>query len=252
MFHIFKATLSDPSLLINSVSTIAELIDEGLFKITKEGITFVAADRAMVAVVDFSLSASAFEQFEIDNDQSMGLNVGHLLSVLRRASGSDKLSISLEDSKLEIVIKGESRRKFVVPLLELSQEEVPPINQLEFATKVEIKPDVLQSGIDDAEIVSDSVLFETSPGKFVMRAEGDVSRAELELENGNAALISLTATGDVKSRYPLDYLKKMVKASKIADSVSLEFGQDYPMKIGFKSGDKASLKFVLAPRVSDE
>lgn len=249
---MFRATLTDPSLLINSVSTIAELIDEGIFKVTQSGIGLVAADRAMVAVVDFNLSSSAFENFELDKDQTIGLNVGNLLSVLRRATGSDKLSLSLQDSKLEIVITGESRRRFVVPLLDLSQEEVPPIEQLEFAAKVELKPGVLQSGIDDAEIVADSILFETSPNKFVMRAEGDVSRAELELETGNPSLINLLADNSVKSRYPLDYLKKMIKAAKIADSVSLEFGQDYPMKLGFKSGDKVSLRFVLAPRVSED
>ncbi len=248
---MFRATLTDPSLLINSVSTIAELIDEGIFKVTQSGISLVAADRAMVAVVDFNLASSAFEQFELDKDQTIGLNVGNLLSVLRRATGSDKLSLSLQDSKLEIGITGESRRRFVVPLLDLSQEEVPPIEQLEFAARAELKPEILQHGIDDAEIVADSVLFETSPNKFVMRAEGDVSRAELELEKGNTSLINLFAENSVKSRYPLDYLKKMIKAAKIADSVSIEFGQDYPMKLGFKSGDKASLKFVLAPRVSD-
>ncbi len=249
---MFRATLTDPSLLINSVSTIAELIDEGIFKVTQSGIGLVAADRAMVAVVDFNLASSAFENFELDKDQTIGLNVGNLLSVLRRATGSDKLSLSLQDSKLEIVITGESRRRFVVPLLDLSHEEVPPIEQLEFATRAELKPDILQSGIDDAEIVADSILFETSPNKFVMRAEGDISRAELELETGNPSLINLLAENSVKSRYPLDYLKKMIKAAKIADSVSLEFGQDYPMKLGFKSGDKASLKFVLAPRVSED
>jgi len=72
------------------------------------------------------------------------------------------------------------------------------------------------------------------------------------LEKGNDGLINLETEDDTKSRYPLDYLKKMIKAGKIADSVTLQFAQDYPMKIGFKSGDKVSLQFVLAPRVSEE
>ncbi len=43
----------------------------------------------------------------------------------------------------------------------------------------------------------------------------------------------------------------MVKAAKIADSVTIRFGQDYPMKLEFKAGDKAGISFILAPRVSD-
>jgi proliferating cell nuclear antigen len=249
---MFKSRLTDPSLFINSIATIGELIDEGIFKLEKDGISFIAADRAMVAVVDFKISSTAFENYELDAEQSIGLNVTNFLSVLKRCGSGDKLSLSLQDNKLEVLIENSSKRRFVVPLLDLSKEEVPPIDQLEFTAKAIIKPDVIQSGIEDAEIIADAVLFEISGNKFIMKAEGDVSKAELELERGNEALIDLKADGEIRSRYPLGYLKKMIKASKIADSVSIQFGQDYPMKLEFKAGDKASLTMVLAPRVSEE
>jgi proliferating cell nuclear antigen len=248
---MFKATLGNVGLLTDSISTIAELIDEGLFKLGKDGISLVAADRALVAVVDFKILSSAFEKYEADEEKSIGLNITNLLSVLKRASADDKVTLTLQDSKLEIVLQNASRRRFVLPLLDLSQEEVPPVDQLEFAVSAELKPAVLQSGIADAEIVADSVLFEASPSRFGMRAEGDISSAQLELERGNQSLIELTGTVEVKSRYPLDYLKKMIKGAKIADSVKLNWGQDYPMKIEFKSKDKAQLSFVIAPRVAE-
>ena len=248
---MFKATLAEPQLLTTPLSTIAELIDEGQFKITKDGISLVAADRAMVAVVDFNILSIAFEKYEVDEDQTIGLNIVNLLSVLKRSSANDKVTFTLHGNKMEVLIEGGSKRKFTVPLLDLSQEEVPPVSQLEFAANAELKPEILQSGVDDAEIVADSILFETSDDKFLMRAEGDISRAELELEKGNQALIDLKANGQVKSRYPLDYLKKMMKASKMADSVVIRFGQDYPMKLEFRAGDKARLNMILAPRVSE-
>lgn len=249
---MFKATLKDIGLMSDSISTIAELIDEGIFKITKDGISLIASDRAMVAVVDFKLSSSAFEKFDIDKEQSIGLDIPNFLSVLKRASGEDNVTFNLQDSKLEVVLENASRRRFVLPLLDLSQEEIPAIDQLEFSTRAEVKSDVLQSGIADAEVVADSVLFEAAPSRFGMRAEGDISSTQLELEKDNKSLVELKAGGEIKARYPLDYLKKMIKATKLADSVALEWGQDYPIKISFKSGDKVSLQFVLAPRVSEE
>jgi len=248
---MFKATLGNVGLLTDSISTIAELIDEGLFKLGKDGVSLVAADRALVAVVDFKILSSAFEKYEVDEEKSIGLNITNLLSVLKRASAEDNATLTLQDSKLEIVLQNASRRRFVLPLLDLSQEEVPPVDQLEFAVSAELKPAVLQSGIADAEIVADSVLFEASPSRFSMRAEGDISSAQLELERGNQSLIELTGNVEVKSRYPLDYLKKMIKGAKIADSVKLNWGQDYPMKLEFKSKDKITLSMILAPRVSD-
>ena len=249
---MFKATLKEVSLLRNSIATIGELIDEGIFKIEKDGISMIAADRAMVAVVDFKILSKAFEKYDIDKEQSIGMSVGNLLSVLKRAGAGDKISFNLQDAKLEIVLENSSRRRFVIPLLDLSQEEVPPIDQLEFTAKAQINPEIIESGIADAEVVADSVLFEGNDGKFGMRAEGDVSSAHLELERGNEALMELKTDGDVKARYPLSYLRKMLKAAKISDSVTLEWGQDYPMKLGFKAADKVNLEMILAPRVIEE
>lgn len=249
---MFKATLVNVRLFIDPISSIAELIDEGLFKINKEGISLVAADRAMVAVVDFKIQSSAFEKFEVDAEQNLGMNIGNLLSVLKRTGGGEKITFNLLDSKLEIMMENESKRRFTIPILDLSKEEVPPIDQLEFTTSVQIKPDILQSGVDDAEVVADSILIEATGSRFAMRAEGDISKAELELEKGNKNLIELKSDGETKARYPLDYLKKMIKGSKIADSVSIEWGQDYPMRISFKAGDKVSLTYILAPRVSED
>jgi len=248
---MFKATIADVDLLRDSISTIAELIDEGIFKITKDSISLVAADRAMVAVVDFKILSTAFEKFDADQEQAIGMNIGNLLSVLKRAGAGDKITFNLQDAKLEIVLENSSRRRFVIPLLDLSQEEIPPIEQLEFTAKAELKPEIIESGIADAEVVADSVLFEASLGKFGMRAEGDVSSTHLELEKGNEVLLDLKVDGETKARYPLDYLKKMIKAAKIADSVTIEWGQDYPMKLSFKAGDKVSLKMILAPRVME-
>jgi proliferating cell nuclear antigen len=248
---MFKASLKEVSLLVNSISTIAELIDEGIFKLSKDGISLLASDRAMVAAVDFKISSSAFEEYEIDKEQSIGLDIPNFLSVLKRASAQDKATFTLQDSKLEIVLENSSRRRFVLPLLELSQEEVPRIDQLEFSTKAVLSSDVLESGIADAEVVADAVVFEASPSHFIMRAEGDISSTQLELEKGNKALAELKAAGSVRARYPLDYLKKMIKAAKLADSVSLEWAQDYPLKMGFEVEGKLSLNFVLAPRVEE-
>lgn len=249
---MFSVKLSDPKLFVNAVSTIGELIDEGIFNLNKDGISFIAADRAMVSVVDFKMASSAFDEYNIDSEQKIGLNITNLLSVLKRVGSDDKLTLNLQDSKLEIKLEGKSKRRFVVPLLDISQEEIPPISQLEFPAKVEVKPHILESGIEDADIISDAVLFETLNDKFIMRAEGDVSKAELELERGNESLLSLETSSEVKSRYPIDYLKKMVKAAKIADSVTIRLGQDYPMKLEFRAGDKVSISFVIAPRVSED
>lgn len=244
--------MSDSGLLKDSISTIGELIDEGIFKINKNGLSLIAADRAMVAVVDFKLPATVFDEFNVDKEQTIAINMTNLVSVLKRIGPNEKLELNLKDNKLEIIMTNSSKRKFTVPLLDISQEEIPPIDQLEFTAKVKVKADVLKSGIDDAIIVSDSIVLEAASNRFSMKATGDISSAELTLEKGNEALLDLNVTGIVKSRYPLEYLKKMIKASKLASEANLRWSKDYPMRMDFITVDKVSMGFILAPRVSEE
>jgi proliferating cell nuclear antigen PCNA len=244
--------MSDSSLLRDSISTIGELIDEGIFKVDKNGLSLIAADRAMVAVVDFKLPATIFDKFEVDKEQTIAVNMTNLVSVLKRIGGNEKLELELKDNKLEIKMKNASTRKFMVPLLDITQEEIPPINQLDFKARVKVKADILKNGIEDADIVSDSIVFEASKDSFNLRASGDISSTELTLEKGNDALLDINATGIVIARYPLDYLKKIIKASKLADEINLRWSKDYPIRMDFTSVDKVSLGFVLAPRVSEE
>jgi len=249
---MFKAIIKDTGFFKDAISTIAELIDEGIFKVNKDGMSIIAADRAMVAVVDFKMLPTAFEEFNVDGEQNIAVNLVNFVSILKRASGNDKITLELKDNKLSLTIKNASTRHFVLPLLDISEEEMPPIDQLEFKSTVALKSDVLKNGIEDAEVVSDSIIFEASPNNFNLKAEGDVSSAQLVLEKGDEALAELNVAETIKSRYPLDYLKKMIKASKISDLVTAKWSTDYPMKLIFTAKDKGQMNFILAPRVSEE
>lgn len=249
---MFKLTMSNSGLLKDSISTIGGLIDEGIFKVNKNGLSLMAADRAMVAVVDFKLPATVFDEFEVGEERDVAVNMTNLVSVLKRVKSNDKLTIELKDNKLKVTMKNSSVRRFTIPLLEISKEEIPPIDKLNFNAKAKIKADVLKYGIEDGDVVSDSIVFGATKDKFNLKATGDITSSELTLKKGNESLLDLKVTGDVISRYPLDYLKKMMKASKLANEMTLQWSKDYPIKIGFKDVDRMELNFVLAPRVQEE
>ena len=250
---MFKAVTKDPKLLRDSIDTISQLIDDGLFKIKKDGIELMAADRAMVSFVDFRLKSSTFDEYECDKEASIGLNLLNFLTVLKRANSNDKLILSLDEkeNKLEVALEGDSKRKFAIPLIEISKEDMPQIDQLKFGASASVRSDILEQGITDAEIVADSVLIELSPESLRMLAEGNSSRAELNLEKGNSALSGLDAEEKVSSRYSLEYLRKMIKGSRISENVKVMMGKDFPLKFEF-SGDNAFLAMVLAPRIAEE
>ncbi|RLJ09880.1 MAG: proliferating cell nuclear antigen (pcna) [Candidatus Aenigmatarchaeota archaeon] len=247
---MFKITLSDTELLKNTIPIIAEIIDEGVFTIDKNGMSLLCPDRTMVSVVDFKLPASAFEKFEVDSTTTIGLNLSRFASILKRIKGGEKITLepSEDNSRLRVVVEGDSKRVFEIPLLDVKMES-PPIDQLKFKGRVEVSSNLLEDGISDAEIVGDSVVFEADPECFRIYSKGDVTSTELEVKGNNG--VKIDTSEKIRARYPLEYLKKMIKVGKLSKQAVIEFGTDYPMRMEFTLPDKLQLRFILAPRIEE-
>ena len=44
----------------------------------------------------------------------------------------------------------------------------------------------------------------------------------------------------------------MIQGSKLSDTVTIRFNNDYPLKVEYKAMDKLMLSFILAPRVDND
>ncbi len=250
---MFSASTTNTKILKDSIDTVSQIIDEGIFKIKKDSIELMASDRAMVAVIDLKLKSSLFEDYQFNNEISIGLNLINFLTILKRSGTGDKLTMKIEDdnNKLDIILEGKTTRRFAIPILDISSDEVPPINQLEFHATAEVLSDIIDQGIADADVIADSVIIELSPENLRMISEGNSSKIELDAKKGDDTVPDISASEAVKSRYPIDYLKKIMKASRLSKLAKIKMGTDYPMKIEFR-GDDVYLGCVLAPRVSED
>jgi DNA polymerase III sliding clamp (beta) subunit (PCNA family) len=65
-------------------------------------------------------------------------------------------------------------------------------------------------------------------------------------------MLQIAAGDTVRSTYSLDYLRKMARASNLAESVVVQFAKDYPLRLDFKSLNKAQMTFILAPRIENK
>ncbi len=251
MLDVFEAKTDNIALLRDSLSTVAELIDETELHIREFGIQMIAADRAVVVVVDFYLSRDLFKDYKYTEDMRIGINLQNLLQILRRASDDDVMTLKLVDGKLDITLKGQSTRKFVLPLIDISREETPPLNKLEFSSNVILSSEVLSSGIEDADLLTDSVILTLTKDHLTMKGESDSSFTQLDLSKGEGGFRILEMTEPVRARYSLDYLKKIIKAKKFSPEAKIWMANDYPMKLQFEYPGKIQLGFILAPRVEE-
>jgi len=246
-----KLSLAEPKYLKDSISIISELVNEARFKVTKDAVELVAMDPANVAMVIFKLLSSSFTEYDVKEDTELAINLGNLKQILRRAKPDDVLNMELADNKLKVQLKGRSTRTFSIPIIEMDQKE-QKVPELSFPMAIETSSAILNDAIEDVDIVADSVSFVADPKKFSVQAEGDLSHANIDIAAGDSTKIDAEGSDKIKSKYSIEYLKKMIAGSKLSDNVTLRFNKDYPLKVEYKEVDKVMLSFILAPRVEND
>ncbi|MFB6209527.1 MAG: proliferating cell nuclear antigen (pcna) [Candidatus Nanohaloarchaea archaeon] len=250
---MFEAELEEVGLVKDSMKTISDLISEGLFQLKEDGIHLIAADPAMVALVDFKIEEDVFEEYELDGESKVGLNLENLYSILRRANSSDTLTFEVDEdeSKFNIRMENSSTRNFSLPILNLSEDDIPSTDQLDFTVTADMETSVLESAIKDAMVVGDSVTISSDGSEIRIESEGDQSNVDFTIQKGADGLMEIDGD-EASSMFSLDYLNSITGAKKLSDTVEMRLGQDFPMRLNFEVPDKARLSFVLAPRIEEE
>jgi len=236
--------LENPVLLSKAIEIISELVSEVKIKMNDSGLSINAIDPANVALVEFKLPKSSFSVFE-SGEETLGINLDDLKRILKRCGAKSSLILKKKDNLLEIQIQDRILRNFTLSLIDVEKEEKEMPN-LEFSSKVELDSFDLISSVEDCAVVADACSFVIKDEKFIIEAKS-LNSAYSEF-SGDEAKIDAE---NCKARYSLEYLQKFMKGAKLCDKTILNFANEHPLKIEFKS-ELFELSFLLAPRVETE
>src|SRR3989338_1972312 len=176
-----RLTLAEPKYLKDSISLISELVNEARFKISSNAIELVAMDPANVAMVIFKLLSSAFTEYDVKEDIEIAINLNNLKQIMRRTTSNDVLILEVsQENKLVIKLKAKTTRTFRIKMIDIDEKE-KRIPQLNFPASIRTKSSTLTAAIEDADIVAESVSFVLEKDKFKVQAEGDLSKASIEI-----------------------------------------------------------------------
>lgn len=238
--------LDNPKLFSEIIGIISELVLEVKIKVQKEGLSIMAIDPANVAMVSFKLPNSAFSEFEVDNGEVLGVSLESLKAVLRRIKSGSVLIMTREENELKLKIIDKITREFDLALIDVEGEE-KEIPSLEFNSKIEMSAIDFAEAVEDCSVVADSCSFVSESNKFMIQARGSLNSFKSEFSSDELIIQSEKS----KSKYSLEYLQKMIKATKITDKVKINFSNDYPLRLDFAT-PFIELSFILAPRVEIE
>ena len=247
-----KLVLAELKYFKESISIISELVSEAKFKATKDGLELVAMDPANVAMVIFKLLSSSFTEYNVKDSEEIAINLNSLKQILRRAKSDDILKLeTTEENKLKIEMKSNTIRSFSIPTLEIEDKEqkVPDLN---FPIVIQTDSSIITESIEDVSVVAESVTFLGEKDKLFIKAEGDLSKAFIEIKADDVTTITTDSDEKFKGKYSLEYLRKMIAGGKLSENVRLFFNTDYPLKLEYKVTDRFLLSFILAPRVDND
>ena len=209
-----KLTLDKPKTFKDGISILSDIITESTIDATPEGLEVEAMDPANVSKVTFTIPKSRFQTYDVGDDTSLAINFNNLRKILRRLNKSDTLVLERQENKLKLIYKGDNTKTYYVPLIDL-EDRSQSLKDLDAEVNVTMPSKLLSEAIDDVDVVSESVKFKAEPGKLTISAEGDMSRADVELtESENVTIKTEKAQ---TSRYSIEYLKNMIQARKICD-----------------------------------
>jgi proliferating cell nuclear antigen len=251
-----KGVITDSTIFKGCVDAVVNLVEEGVFCFTDEGVRLRAMDPSQISMVSLFIPKSVFSQYEVEGEVKLGLNITYLSNVLSRCKKDEQLELWNDETHLIISLKGEKRsRTFKLKLLDLGEglqkEPTVPHN-----AHVRMSVDALKQVLKDAHLMSPYVQICTNAQALLISVKADHADMVAEFSKDAPEIALLECDGVVKETFNLEYLEDMLKACPSSELVDLYLGiepssgKHLPIKIEYSIGG-AKIVYYLAPRIDE-
>ncbi len=246
-----KLVVQEAPALKAAIDSIVSLVEEGIFEVKNDGLHLRAMDPSQISMVSFTMSKSAFLEYNLDEERKLGIDIAQLSNVLSRGKRGEKAELSVEEGKLVVKFFAEKRKRtFKVPLLEIG-DTVSREPKIEYTNHVKIAADALKEALKDAKLVSSHVKFVIELHGFTVDVRGESGDAKSEFENGTPEITEIKTHSGASATFPLQYLEDIVKAASSSSPVTINLETDRPLKIEYEI-EGAKVIYYLAPRIESE
>lgn len=238
----FSITIKGSKEFKTSISVIQGIIDEATFNVNKEGMSFKGIDPSKVCYVSVNLPSEKFIKFNCDEETKFTIRTNEFSDVIKRAKNDEEITLEMDKNLLNIYLGG--KKNFQIPLLAVESESPDPKFKLQ--TKISLKFAELDDYIKDIAVVADNFIVTSDGDKLKLSGKGDAGKVEIEVESA----ISQEEQGELRGEYMMEFLQSAIKNLKGGfEEVTLEHGQDMPLKLSFNNPDVGTLIYVQAPKV---
>jgi proliferating cell nuclear antigen len=232
-------TTKNTNILTKSLETITPLIQETNVRFKDEGIHIKAIDKTQILLVDFFLSKKAFDTYAIE-PSLVGVNIQELKNRLSRSFGEDKLQLNLKDQGLDVYLLGKIERRFYIPFLDLSEQDVN-LPEIRYELDFVINAGLLKEILTDISLVASTMVFKIQDNKLSMEATGEKGTIKTTLPE-----IKVKSKKNFTVKFSLSFLRNIVKSMDNDKELLIKLAEDVPIYLEYNLSKDCIIKFYLS------
>jgi proliferating cell nuclear antigen len=255
MSEIVTEGIIQKDVLQQFVDTVSALVDECRIHFSESGLSAAAVDPANVAMIDASLSSTAFESYDAPGQVRIGVNLNNLDEKINSANADDliEFAVDMETRHLTLRYRSISHEMALIDPDAIRSE--PDTPDLELPNYVEIESDDLREAAENIDLITDHVYLsgdETAgDSQFIVYGEGDTDLSEGRYDTDDLTRIEIGE--DAESLFGMPYVLDLTDPIPSGVDIGIAFGDEYPTEWQWAAFDEAlDVKASLAPRIQSD
>jgi DNA polymerase III sliding clamp (beta) subunit (PCNA family) len=248
----FAATIGATKLK-HAITVLRRVNDESVLNIDSDKIMSRVVDPANAAMVQVTLPADGWDHY-VPVEAQVGVDLEKFVSILKRASAKDLISITADGVKTWHFTRGIHRKSML--LFDKDQVRKCPIKpsfENKYTAAVTLTGKEFKEIIAEAMDIADWILFDASGDGFICTSQSKTVEPEVYTGTLPPDRVELVKPGTeiVKSIYTLEFLQDVALDMKASDDVLIRFETDLPCEISY-THDGVEVEYILAPRIESD
>lgn len=225
-----------------------------------DGITLQAIDDSRVLLIALKLDPSCFQDFRCDKNLVLGLDLESFSKILKQGNNEDFLTLIANDSPDSLVVVFEDQKKdriseFSLKLIDIDSD-VLSIEDMDHDCTIEMPAPDFAKIARDMRTLSESLQVLVTKDSINFKAEGSIGtgsvvmKAHTDMKDTKQS-IRIDLNKPVNLTFGAKYLTDIVKATALADTVTIKLTNKLPAMFEYKL-QGGYLRYYLAPKFEDE
>ncbi len=226
---------------------VVSLNQETKIDFTSKGLSTKVIDPAHIAMVLLEVGKDTFQEYNLEEEESIGIDIDRLRNAMKLASSTDIINFKGDGKKINIRYGNLS---YNIPIIDPASISTPKMLNLDIPNKVITDFNLILTGIKAAENFADVVTFHLKSDELKILAKGDSDLENAELSIPKNITKEYVFSEEAKSSYSLDYLSNFMRSLESVSDIALMIKTDFPLKIEAPVyNGKGKVTFILAPRI---